>query len=320
MSVYTGLKCLMCGKKFTDEDDVVVCPECGTPYHRECYKENGSCINSELHEKHDSFSAAAEHAKNIGTQIKCSQCGADNPPLTLFCEKCGSPIVIGNMSGTSSRAPEEEFNEDVPPFSSPFVINYSDKLCGLNPKEDFDGVSAEELADFVGSNSFFFMPVFKLIKERKRKMTFNLSALIFPTAYYAYRKMFGLMFFSFIIQLLISIPTFIYFVANLMANKNFPVNAMTEFIASIDINGASFALAYNIAVFLNYFIMFLCGTFTNWVYYKFAVMKIKKLKAKKKAIPKNIKKAGGTSPVAMVTVFIVSFAATFLALYSAISL
>lgn len=35
---YTGIPCAACGKKFTAEDDVVVCPECGTPYHRACYK------------------------------------------------------------------------------------------------------------------------------------------------------------------------------------------------------------------------------------------------------------------------------------------
>ena len=28
---YTGIPCAACGKKFTAEDDVVVCPECGTP-------------------------------------------------------------------------------------------------------------------------------------------------------------------------------------------------------------------------------------------------------------------------------------------------
>ena len=35
---YTGIPCAACGKKFTAEDDVVVCPECGTPYHRACYR------------------------------------------------------------------------------------------------------------------------------------------------------------------------------------------------------------------------------------------------------------------------------------------
>ena len=32
---YTGIPCPVCHKEFTPEDDIVVCPECGAPYHRE---------------------------------------------------------------------------------------------------------------------------------------------------------------------------------------------------------------------------------------------------------------------------------------------
>ena len=48
---YTGIKCPVCGKAFTKQDDVVVCPECGAPYHRECYRNTGHCIFLEKHEK-----------------------------------------------------------------------------------------------------------------------------------------------------------------------------------------------------------------------------------------------------------------------------
>ena len=44
MSRYTGEKCLICSQDFKEDDDVVVCPECGTPYHKDCYKEKGSCV------------------------------------------------------------------------------------------------------------------------------------------------------------------------------------------------------------------------------------------------------------------------------------
>ena len=33
---YTGLECPICGEKFTAQDDIVVCPECGAPHHRDC--------------------------------------------------------------------------------------------------------------------------------------------------------------------------------------------------------------------------------------------------------------------------------------------
>ena len=71
---YTGYECKSCGKKFTDDDDIVVCPECGTPYHRDCYKKEGRCINDELHSKHMSWKAEVEE-KEQAEGLKCSVCG-----------------------------------------------------------------------------------------------------------------------------------------------------------------------------------------------------------------------------------------------------
>ena len=50
MANYNGSKCIVCNMEFNDSDDIVVCPECGTPYHRDCYKQVGECINTELHD------------------------------------------------------------------------------------------------------------------------------------------------------------------------------------------------------------------------------------------------------------------------------
>jgi len=57
MSYYIGEKCLICNKEFTESDDIVVCPECGTPYHRSCYKEKKQCVNSALHKTGGSWMA-----------------------------------------------------------------------------------------------------------------------------------------------------------------------------------------------------------------------------------------------------------------------
>lgn len=48
---FIGQQCASCHTLFNKNDDIVVCPECGTPYHRECYKNEGKCVNVELHEK-----------------------------------------------------------------------------------------------------------------------------------------------------------------------------------------------------------------------------------------------------------------------------
>ena len=69
---YTGCECKSCGKKFTSEDDIVVCPECGTPYHRECWKKEGKCINTELHESHRSWKEANTAQSDAPV---CKKCG-----------------------------------------------------------------------------------------------------------------------------------------------------------------------------------------------------------------------------------------------------
>lgn len=61
---YRGQHCPICGKEFCDGDDIVVCPECGTPYHRECYKTAGHCVNEERHgENFEWKPETAPHAK-----------------------------------------------------------------------------------------------------------------------------------------------------------------------------------------------------------------------------------------------------------------
>ena len=33
--------CPVCEEKFKENDEIVVCPECGTPHHRDCYNNLG---------------------------------------------------------------------------------------------------------------------------------------------------------------------------------------------------------------------------------------------------------------------------------------
>ena len=48
MNKYTGNTCPVCHKKFTADDDIVVCPDCGTPYHRACWPKEG-CVHAAQH-------------------------------------------------------------------------------------------------------------------------------------------------------------------------------------------------------------------------------------------------------------------------------
>lgn len=51
MMDYKGCKCASCHKVLKEGDDIVICPECGAPYHRECYAAEGRCVFSAKHGK-----------------------------------------------------------------------------------------------------------------------------------------------------------------------------------------------------------------------------------------------------------------------------
>ena len=89
MMDYKGCKCASCHKVLKEGDDIVICPECGAPYHRECYAAEGRCVFSAKHGK--GFEYVPPEAKpdvNANGPI-CPVCHAQNPPDTLFCERCG---------------------------------------------------------------------------------------------------------------------------------------------------------------------------------------------------------------------------------------
>ena len=97
MTRYTGNHCPVCEQAFTDEDDIVVCPDCGTPYHRACWQKVGACMHKSEHaagfEWQPEFGPDAEKAAHEAT---CPNCGTHNQPGAAQCSHCGCPLPKGN--------------------------------------------------------------------------------------------------------------------------------------------------------------------------------------------------------------------------------
>ena len=64
MSLKTeGVTCVRCHAYLFDDDDIVYCPVCGAPHHRDCYNELGHCALEEFHgtdKQYDKIKAAEE--------------------------------------------------------------------------------------------------------------------------------------------------------------------------------------------------------------------------------------------------------------------
>jgi hypothetical protein len=269
MDDFKGSLCIVCNTPFEKDDDIVVCPDCGTPYHRACYKTVGKCINTELHEKNESWKPDPGAITDEDKDTLCTRCGKQNPPGTLMCENCGSPLdtIIDDRLNKEKNL---EINDNY--FLNPMFVNYTDPCCGLNPDEDFDGVKVSEIADFVDKNTHYYIPIFKNFKTFGKHLSWNWPALFFPEFYFAYRKMFLPAIAAIILRLLISIPSLIMYFSSIEAGE------LTVFASNFDIKSSAFSMVSLIVTLLDYAKMLFFTTTANGMYYKKAIRDIKKTK------------------------------------------
>ncbi len=210
---YLGLNCGICGEAFTKDDDVVVCPECGTPMHRRCYSNEKKCPNSDKHgsgyvfeffdrikenaradsssdavstDDNDDSGAAPQEGEPLTVDSStvaanerrgvCPMCGEYNKPGASYCNRCGSPLGGG-------VPPRDNTMGGMGGVDYP----YADPLGGVQPDRRFEeDVTASELAVYVKVNTQYYLPAFDRIKQGKRR--FNFSAAIFTHAWFLYRK------------------------------------------------------------------------------------------------------------------------------------
>lgn len=205
---YSGIPCPACGKAFTEDDDIVVCPECGAPYHRSCYAENGKCIFDDLHEKKEAWQAptppAEESDKPPVYEIKdkeCPVCGSLNAHSAIFCTHCnaslsGNPPVHDNRQngGQNSEAPtvsSETDNQNPQMYGSMFGMPIMvDPMAGIKPTEQIDdNISYGDVSKVIQQGTRYYIPIFNRIKLIN-KSKFNFSACLFSGGWMLYRKMY----------------------------------------------------------------------------------------------------------------------------------
>lgn len=167
-----GRKCVVCSAYLFEDDDVVICPECGAPHHRDCWNSVGECKLGELHGTENEYKYEPEEEKtetpeNKGASI-CRGCGAELEPDTNFCPYCNMP--------TRADAPNIQ-------FSAPISYRF-------DPNEELEeGVTVGEAAKVIAVNGFRYIPKFKEFKKGK-KASWNWSAFLWPHGWYAFRKMY----------------------------------------------------------------------------------------------------------------------------------
>lgn len=261
MAKYNGYECLACKKKFTEDDDVVVCPECGTPYHRECYLREGKCINDSLHVSGLSWMPPEpDGSDNENETVRCIRCGAENPSTNDVCDKCGTPLLKNNTA-------DRPFNGAQNPYGGPFGADGSagPRTDGMgrmifDQDTEIEGIKLGDFARYVGTNPLGFLPTFIRFGKFGGKISMNIGAFFFTSVYFLYRKMkpWGIIFL--ILLALLGVPDMIFYLSSGVAGVTIDVG--------IDVKSKSFLMASEITSFVSLVVRILAAFFANYLYYQ----------------------------------------------------
>lgn len=260
-------KCSVCGKPLGEHDDVVVCPECGAPYHRECYEKEGACVFRARHGT--GFSYEAPRAKKTA---RCANCGADNGEEALFCINCGMPL----------RAPAEPVT---PPYGDPL----GGARMGVPPvPAAFDGIPSADWAQYIGNSAQYYLMQFQRMDALHRRTSFCWSALFVPPAYFLYRRMWGWGLLAAALTVILSLPGMLLIAAD--AGAVLPVSVQLLETLSM------------ICFYLNWALSFACALYAFWLFRRHAAKRLSRLREEafdESAYRESLARASGPSVLAV---------------------
>ncbi len=298
MPKYIGQSCTSCRVPFKEGDEIVVCPECGSPYHKDCYKAEGRCINTVLHEAgkewqpevrepQPSFDPAAAVTEKV-----CPNCGAHNKPESSFCTECGTSLsgeaaenrdVYGTPNFGGQQYGPFGRQDGMPGSGLPPFIN----VQAISPETDVDGITVGEYAEYVRTNTVSYIPKFIRFAKYRKKLSFNFAAFFLSPLWFAYRKM----------PLFCAITALVSFVSSIpSAMEMMAQMGVTQFSALN--NSPTFTAVSAVCYILSYAVSIISGLFGDYIYYRHAKNDITAIKSEMTEVQSRkaaIYKAGGTS-------------------------
>ena len=269
MFFYEGQSCPVCGERFAETDDIVTCPVCGAPHHRACWQRDGHCHFEDTHGTPQQWSNTANKtAEPTQEQNRCPHCGADNTTYAEFCSRCGRPLQANDWRSAPPHQPHQQ-----QPFHeySPFRVVY-DPLGGVPHDEPFgEDTTAEDLAIAVGSNTAYYLPRFRKIRDG-RSVQWNWAAFLLTPYWLLYRK-------QYLAGILVSLFHLLYFALNYTV---FFVSGAKDFMYLEDSFMKSYDAGFLPLLFLlavaMVMIRVLFGLFANHLFLRTCQKRVKKAK------------------------------------------
>ncbi len=323
-------RCQSCKQVFTPQDDIVICPHCGAPYHRACYQKEGQCVYHDKHTQGFEYTppqaaapngppspppggqtaggpAAAWQApppaggagfaqKTAGGGTVCPNCRTINEQSHIFCESCGYPLH--NPQGAPSGNWQQGAGGWQPPPPPPGGMPPPFMAGGFAPpvydmQGEFDGIPKNEWASFIGPSVQDYFLRMGQQDRRKSKFSFTLSAFFFSHLYFAYRKMWGWALVAVALQLVLSAPSY------LAIFSDAGISLLPGLTAG------NLTLMQDISLYLQIVRNLAFGVFSLYLYRKSAVKKIQALRSSGLAgldYQTALTKKGGVSVLGVVAV------------------
>lgn len=257
-SKYFNEICPVCEKQFAEEgDDIVVCPDCGTPYHRECYCSKGECVYKEKHK--DGF-VWKSRTSEIVDQLKEHE---------------------------QAMLEREEKQETIPPPSAKQDFKAWAALEQKRIQEayeeqkrqqaEIEGITIDEFAAFIGKNVLYYIPLFQRFSKNKSRVSFNLTAGLLCPLQQLYRKMnlFGL---------LISVIPILSYIPLILYGTGTENSALVNFFGGNVQQASAFVSLSGYAVFA---LMLVIMLFNDYFYMRWCIKRINKIKARFEASSAN---------------------------------
>jgi ribosomal protein L40E len=302
MFFYEGYVCPVCKNKFNINDDIVACPDCGAPHHRDCWKQSGKCVYSDDHgtprqwkrveePSSTSYSNNVKHTTtNTNNQTRtCSKCGKINPQFAEFCSRCGFGLNPPDWRSAEPKSQSNQAGQQHKGFTggygeyTPFHMPIVDPFGGVARDEKIDGVAADDLVTFIGPNSSYYIPRFHKMSHSGTQTSWNWVAFFFTPYWLLYRKNYLA---GSIVLFLSLISSFI----NSYILQNFigPALDMSSDSAMIDslynlIQSGRFTIYFSIISLLfiiSLLVRIIFGLIGNNIYKKTAINRIKRISEK----------------------------------------
>lgn len=289
MSLNTeGVSCVRCHAYLFPEDDIVYCPVCGAPHHRECYNQLGHCAFEEFHgtdRQYDKVKAreeeqAAAEMPNTGENaeglITCQMCHEKYDFALNACPKCGAPNIA--KAGGS-------------------FVNF-DFLGGVPADYDIgDGITADEAKRFVAANTPRYIPKFAVLNA-KNKLSWNWLAFLFPCGWMLSRKMYK----NGVVAGLLTVISSLFYLPFMNAINNLgttPGETQAQIMQSIYEHlpkmGAAVIAALLAGFVLNIAVRILSALFGDYLYKQYAISSIKTIRAESEDMDYDYRKKGGVN-------------------------